>query len=200
MPIVGIFTDSVTRAATTDGIASSTIEKHPARSSATASSISRFAAAAVRPCARRQAEMSHHRNAGIDDAADPRQRASGALELHRVRARLFREPDRVGDGFVLRDLIRPERHVGDDERIRCAATHAAREHDHLVHRDRHRRRAAEHGRARGIPDEDEIHARLIRQPRARRVVRRHHDDAPTLGAHGKQIGERELRAKHEWWF
>ena len=50
MPIVGTVTDSVMRAATWAGTASSTIAKQPAASSASASDSSCCAFAAVRPC------------------------------------------------------------------------------------------------------------------------------------------------------
>ena len=52
MPITGISMRGMTRSATADGIASKTIEKHPASWSASASRAMRAAAPAVRPCAR----------------------------------------------------------------------------------------------------------------------------------------------------
>jgi hypothetical protein len=53
MPIVGMVSDSLMRAATCAGTASSTIAKQPAASSASASSCSLIAASAVRPWARK---------------------------------------------------------------------------------------------------------------------------------------------------
>ena len=83
--------------------------KHPAAASALASSTQRqggvvLAALDLEPAhgvhrLRRQAEVAHHRDLGVDDGLDHRQPLAAALQLHRLGA----GPDEgggVADGLV----------------------------------------------------------------------------------------------------
>ena len=96
------------------------------------------------------------------------------------------------DGVLVRDLERAERHVRDHERPARAARDRAREDEHLLHRRGHRRVVAEHGHRRRVADEDEVGARLVREPAAGRVVGGDHDDRLPARLHLGQLGDREL--------
>jgi hypothetical protein len=74
------------------------------------------------------------------------------------------------------DLIREERHVGDDERPLGAACHGARVVDHRVERDGQRGLMPKNDRCERIADEDDVDAGAIEQAGHRRVVRRQHGD------------------------
>src|SRR3954453_741696 len=133
MPIVGIDSSSVTRAATGAGTASRTSAKHPAASSARASAYSRRAFSAVRPCAlkppsivadcgvrptcpmtgppastigrtRGSGAPAHARAPRFDARAHPGQRRAGPLELYVMRAGFLREADRVAERLLVADL------------------------------------------------------------------------------------------------
>ncbi len=190
------------RSATGAGTASSTSAKTPAASSASASSKSRRAFSAVRPCALKPPSIVA--DCGVrpmwpitgipapTSAWHARERRAGALDLDRVGARLLQEADRVVQRLLVRDLERPERHVGDHERPARAAVDRAREHDQLVHRRGHGRVVAEHGHRRRVADEDDVGARLVGEPPGRRVVGGDHRDrlAPRLQL--DELGERQL--------
>ena len=60
----------------------------------------------------------------------------------------------------------------DDERPPRTARDGAREHEHLVHRDRHGRGVAEHGHRRRVADEHDVDAGLVGEPAARARRRR----------------------------
>ena len=120
MPIVGILSVSVIRARHRRG---DRLEDH--RKTAGALECSRLLddaprfgrGAATRPVTpgefrrlRRQSHVSHHRNAGVDDRADPRERAACALEFHGVRTGLLDQPDGIPQRLSLIEVIRPEGH------------------------------------------------------------------------------------------
>ena len=107
---------------------------------------------------------------------------AGALELDAVGAALLEHPDRARDRLLVRDLVRAERQVADHERPVRRAGHRAREEDHLVERHRHGRLVAEHHHRRRVADEHELDARLVRQPRGRRVVGGDHRRSGRRGA------------------
>src|SRR5919197_290081 len=153
MPMTGISMRGMSSSATAEGIASKTIEKHPASWSASASRAIRAAAAALRAVAaergrglRRQADVPHDRDPGAHDRAGAGDRGrAAALELDRVAARLLDEAHRRGDRLLVADLIGPERQVADEERRLQAAARGLGEHEHLVDLDGHGRRVAEDG-------------------------------------------------------
>ncbi len=141
---------------------------------------------------RGEADVAHDRDPGADDRADARQHRAGAFELHGVGARLLDEADRVPHGVLVGDLERAERHVGDDERPPRAARHGRGQHEHLVHRRGHGRVVAEDGHRGRVADEHEVGARLVGEPSAGCVVRRHHDDRLAPRLHLCELGDGEL--------
>ena len=96
MPMVGTDTASVTMRATSSGTPSSTIAKQPASSERVRVVDERerrrsFLALHLEAAhgvdrLRREAEVSHHRDLGVDDRLDHREPLAPALELHRLRA------------------------------------------------------------------------------------------------------------------
>ena len=193
---------SVIRAATGGGTHSSTSAKQPASSSASASSNScracsadaalRLEAAEHRRRLRRQPDVAHHGNARADERPHPRQHRPRALDLHGVGAGFLDEADAFSTAGSSETWKEPNGMSRDDERPPRAARHRARQHDHLVHRRRHGRGVAEHGHRRRVADEDDVHAGLVGQAAARRVVRRDHDDPLAALLHLHELGQREL--------
>ena len=72
-----------------------------------------------------QSDVAHHRNAGTGERLYPRQRRACAFHLHGLRSRLLDEADGVLERALVRNLERPERHVGDHERPLGPARHRA---------------------------------------------------------------------------
>ncbi len=136
--------------------------------------------------------MSHHRDAGGDDALDAREHRSCALELDRICSCLLYEADGVAHRVLVRDLKRTEGHVSDDERSAGAARHGPREDQHLLHRRRDRRLVAEHGHRRRVADENEVCPSLVGELATRRVIRRHHHDRLPPRLHLGELGQRQL--------
>ena len=184
------------------GTASSTTAKQPASSSASASA-SRRAAFVRRPSLRleatehggrlrREADVTHHRDPGLDDRADARQHRPGSLQLHRVRAGLLDEADRVPTAATSETWNEPNGMSAIDERAACATGHGPRQHEHLLHRGRDGRVVAEHRHRGRVADEHEVGPRLVRETAGRRVVRRdHHDRLPALHQR-RELGDRQL--------
>ena len=110
---------------------------------------------------RRQADVAHHRDPGADDRPRAVDRGAAALELDRVAAGLLDEALGVGDGLLVRLLVRAERHVADQERRAQAAADGGGQHQHLLHADGDGRVVAEHRHRRGVADEDEVDAGLL---------------------------------------
>ena len=74
---------------------------------------------------RGEAEVRHHRDAGVDDGPDAVGVVRAALELDRVGAAALHELDGGRDGLLDRDLVAPERQVGDHEGVRGPAHHGS---------------------------------------------------------------------------
>ena len=148
---------------------------------------------------RRQPDVAHHGNARADERPYPREHRPRALDLHRVRAGFLDEAHGVLHGRLVRDLEGAERHVRDDERPPRAARHRPRQHDHLVHRRRHGRGVAEHRHRRRVAHEHDVHAGLVGQPAARRVVRGHHHDPLAALLHLRQLGQGQLARSGRGW-
>ena len=202
IPIVGTSSAAETRAATGAGTASRTIANAPASCSASASSKSCFAAVArpalsleaaeLRGGLRRQADVAHDPDVRVGDRAHAREHPAGALELDDVRAALLDHPDRARDRLLVRDLVGAERQVADDERPPRRAGDRARQEDHLVERDRQRRLVAEHHHRGRVADEDQLDARLVRDPGCGCVVGGDHHDLVVTLLHLEQLGQRQL--------
>ena len=99
-----------------------------------------------------QADMSHDRDAGVENCADPRERTACAFQLDRVRPGVFHEPYGVSQRFVLTQLVRAKRHVGDDECSSHTARYCAGQQQHFLHRHRERRLVTEDRHRGGIAD------------------------------------------------
>ena len=74
---------------------------------------------------RLQTEMSHDRNADVDEPAHGIEDRAAAFELDRGRAALLQQPAGIAHRLFDADLIGQERHVGHDERALGAARHGA---------------------------------------------------------------------------
>ena len=118
-------------------------------------------AAELRRRLRGQTDVAHHSDVRLGDGTHPRDHAPCALELDDVGAALLDEPDRARDRLLVRDLVRAERKVADDERAPRRPRHRAGQEDHLVERHRHGRLVAEHHHRGRVADEDQLDARLI---------------------------------------
>ena len=124
MPTVGMSSSAVTCLASSPGTISSTTAKAPASATAWASASTCFGvvAAALDPVAaelvlalRGEADVAHHRDAGVGDLADLVGDADAALELHRVAAALLHEPDGGRQRLDRALLVGAEGQVADDE-------------------------------------------------------------------------------------
>ena len=190
------------RAATGAGTASSTIEKQPAASSASASSYSCTAFAALRPCALKPpsivavcgvrpmwpitgmpADVSARTRESIGPAPSSLTASAAASLTKRIA---------VSSACCVAHLVRAERQVGDHERPAGAAVDGAREDDHLVDRRGHGRVVAEHDHRGRVADEDQVDAGVVGDPPGRRVVRGHHHDAVAAALHLADLGQRQL--------
>ena len=94
-------------------------------------------------------------HAGLDQAADERDDAFAALDLHAVGAALFDEAEGVAQALVIVGLVGPEGEVGEEEGRAQDAPDATGVVDHLVHRHGQGGVVALHGHAQGVADEDE---------------------------------------------
>ena len=97
----------------------------------------------------------------------------------------------LAERLVLAGLVRPERHVRDHERVLDDARDRAREHQHLVERDRDRRLVPEHRHRRGVADQHDVDAGPVGEAGARGVVRRHHRDPLVRSRHLRQVAQRQ---------
>ena len=142
--------------------------------------------------------MTHHGNARAHNRARARDRRTAAFQLHDVCARLLDEPDRIAHRLLVRDLIRPERHVADDDRSMCGPRDRLGEKEHLVHGDGNGRAlVAEHDHRRGIPDQDQIDAGVLGESSAGGVVRGDHDDLVAAPLHRGELGEGQLAGRRQ---
>jgi hypothetical protein len=95
-----------------------------------------------------------------------------ALQLHRVRPRLFEEAARVSDRLVLVHLVRKERHIGDHQSPLRRPRHRRRPVQHLLHRHRQRRLQPQHHHPQRVAHQDRIDSRLIHIEGGRIVISR----------------------------
>ena len=151
----------------------------------------RVIAAEHRRGLRRQPDVTHHRHARGDNRGDARRCVPAPSILTASAPASFTKPDRVGRRRARR---RPGTRRTAGRRRRAAARaprdDRARQHQHLVHRDRRRRVQPEHRHRGGVADEDGVDAGAIGQARAGRVVRRDHRDlAAAVAASRKRPGK-----------
>jgi hypothetical protein len=120
------------------------------------------------------AEVSHHRNADVDQTADHIEHGAAAFDLDRSRATFLQQPAGIADRFADGDLVAQKRHIGHDERTLGSAAHGARMMDHRLERNRQRGFVTEDDHAERIADEQRVDPRPLEQPRHGRIVRGQH--------------------------
>src|ERR1035437_4459207 len=114
--------------------------------------------------------MPGDRNLGIDHAPDRLDALFAAFHLARLGAAFFHEAGSVPNGVAGVNLIRPVRHVGDQQRILHAPVHGLDVVQHLVHRNRERVLVTKHGHSQRVADQDNVDASLVDQARRGIVV------------------------------
>ena len=124
IPIVGMVSSSVTCAATAAGTISRTTANAPAScTEGVGEQLLGAGATALHPVAaegvlalRREADVRHHRDAGLGQQPDLRGHADAALELDRLGAALLHQPHGRLERLLGSGLVAAERQVGDDQR------------------------------------------------------------------------------------
>ena len=109
--------------------------------------------------------MSRHRDLGINDSSNQVCPPLAALQFHHFGATFFHEARRVENGVLGIDLVRPVRHVGDEQRILHPAPDGLHVMQHLVHRDRERVLIPQHGLRQRIADQHHLDAGVVDQTR-----------------------------------
>ena len=129
---------------------------------------------------RRQADVTHDRDADLGEPARDFDHPASAFELDRVHAGLLHEAAGARDRLLDRRVIGHERHVADQQRLLGAPSDGLRVVQHVVQRHRQRRRVAEHHHAEAVADQQDGDSRLVEDLRAQVVVGREHGKAPAL--------------------
>ena len=119
---------------------------------------------------RREAKMTHDRNARSHDDADRICPFAPAFEFDRVHAAVLQKTPRIADGIFHRNLIRHERHIAHQQRRLCPASHGAGVMEHFIHGNGQGVFVAENNHPERISDEDGIDARLVHCQRSGIVV------------------------------
>mmetsp|Transcript_24472 Transcript_24472/g.77579 ORF Transcript_24472/g.77579 Transcript_24472/m.77579 type:complete len:298 (-) Transcript_24472:108-1001(-) len=147
--------------------------------------------AQLRDGLRREADVPHHRQAGVHHGAHLLGGAHPSLELDGVGAPLLDEPHPIRSGGLRRE-VRPERQVGHEESAPRAARGRLAVVDHL--RDGHFGGVvlAEDDHAERVAHQKHVRARAVRQPRARVVVRREHRERLARLVHPPQRVQPDL--------
>jgi hypothetical protein len=110
---------------------------------------------------RREPEVRHDRDAGVDEGPDLPGVVGAALELDRGGPALLHEPHGGLEGLGGGDLVGAEGQVGDDQRARRAADHGLGQHQQLVDRDRDGRVVPEDVVGGGVADQEHRDAGLV---------------------------------------
>ena len=119
---------------------------------------------------RRDADVADDRNPGACDRTHALGLVDAAFEFHRTRTALFDEPNRRADRILVADLIRSERHVGDDVGARRSAGDRLGVMDDLFDRDRRRFVVAKHDVADAVADQNDVDPRIFHELPEWRVV------------------------------
>ena len=159
IPTVGTSSDAVMRAASSEGIASSTTANAPASCSASASlkmssaSCRRARAACTALLIhrlRQYTEMPHHRDAHIDEPRTTSITDCPPSTLTAAAPASFSKAS-IANRLRRRDLIGEKRHVGDDQRSFRSTHHRGGVMNHHLEGDGQRGVVAEHRRRDGSP-------------------------------------------------
>ena len=138
---------------------------------------------------RGEADVAHHRDAGVDEALDDLRRALSALQLDGAAAGLLHDPGGVAHRALPAGLVGAERHVDHDVRALCAAHYRRSVVDHVLHRHRQGRVVAEDDHPERVADKDDRDAGLVGEARRRVVVGRDHRDRLALAVHPLQVAD-----------
>jgi hypothetical protein len=131
----------------------------------------------------RQADVTHHRDAGADEATHELGVDRTTLELDGVAVALLHELAGAGHALLDRRLVRHERHVADDVGPPGAARDRATVVRDLIERDGKRGFVALHHHAQRVADEQNVRSGLVEEARERSVVGGEHGDSLTTLFH-----------------
>ena len=197
MPMVGMGTCSVIRAARLLGMHSRTTANRPGGGNGLGIGEDLLARAldlvAAQPSdgLRLESDVSHHRNPCVDQGPDRGRHAGTPLQLDGLAVRLLEEPAGRAEGLSRRDLVAEEWQVRHDQRTPRGPRDHLRVVDDLVEGDPEGRLPAlDHGPQR-IADQQAIDAGPIEQPGRGEVVGRQHADPAPL-----RLPRREIRDCH----
>jgi hypothetical protein len=125
-------------------------------------------------------DVAHDGDASGGDAADGGGDLLAAFKLDRVARALLHQAARVLESLLGADVVAHEGHVADEVRPLDRPPHGAAMVDDVIHRDGERRVVPLDDVAEAVPDEDEVHPRLIDELGQRVVVGREGDDGAAL--------------------
>src|SRR5215203_3336371 len=123
-----------------------------------------------------EADVAHHRDAGVDDRPGALDDDAAGLELDRLATGLLDQALGAADRFLVARLVAAHRHVADHQRRLQAAADGFAEHHHLVHRDHLGPGIAEDNVGGGIADEDDVDAGGLGHGGRGVVIGRDHHD------------------------
>ena len=182
----------------------------PAAASAPASARMRRLASASRPWTRNppnaltncggEPEVTHDRDAALDEAPGHLDHPAAALQLDGVHAgpqEVGGIADRLGGGL----MVRAEGHVADEELVSGTTCHGARVMQHLLHGDRQRGRVPEVVVADAVTDQERRHPGLGEKARDGDVVGGDHDEPFAALLVGAEVvdGDRHRRQATRGW-
>ena len=146
---------------------------------------------------RRQPDVAHDGDLGVEDGRDRVEPLAPAFELHRAGAGAD-ERGGVVHGLVAAHVVAEPRQIADDQRARLRAGDRADVVHHVVDRHLQRVVVAEHDHGDGVADEDHVDPGGVDHAGRRRVVRRDHHERSTLALRvpDPRRGHRQLRQKH----
>ena len=114
--------------------------------------------------------MTHHWNAGAQDALNRLAHFGAALELHAVGMCFLHDADSRSQSLFRVALVCSERHVYNHERAVHATHHRLAVINHLVERHRQSGHVSSHHVAGGVAHENHVHSSLVDEFRHREIV------------------------------
>ena len=145
---------------------------------------------------RREPDVAHHRDLGVEDRLDRVDALVATFELHRAGARAH-ERGRVADRLLARDVVAHPRQVADDECLRLRARDRGDVVRHVVDGDVERVVVTEHDHRQRVADEDHVDPGFVDDARGGRVVGRDHDERCARALAGDDVGRaRRTRRGH----
>src|SRR5437867_2830161 len=139
---------------------------------------------------RREPQVAHHRDPGLDERAYSLSDANPAFQFHRLRAAFLQHAARVRQRLRRPGLVTHERHIGHDMSTSRAADHRLNVVQHLIHRYRDRGVVAENHHTQTVADQDQRDTGRLHEPRGGVVVGGEHDDLLASPLHRFQVKDR----------